>query len=123
QSFKRNRLRRGNLDTQRSARCRVIDDEQPIRRCHGPRALLPGWMREVQICRKCPALPIGYLQRALRHWDTSQTVRTMAICPSCRLTPSRDPSREHQPAARWLHAVRISLREKISAVLEGVFEG
>jgi pimeloyl-ACP methyl ester carboxylesterase len=30
-------------------------------------------LREVQVRRKRPALPIGYLQRALRHWVTLTT--------------------------------------------------
>jgi hypothetical protein len=58
-----NRLRRGDLDAQRSARRGVIDNEQPIRRSHGPRALLPGWVREVQVRRKCPALAQSAVRR------------------------------------------------------------
>ena len=70
-AIQRDRLRRSDLDTQRSARRGVIDNEQSIWRCHGPRALLAGLMRQMQVRRKCPALSIGHLQRALRHRDTS----------------------------------------------------
>jgi hypothetical protein len=40
------RLRRCDLDTQWFARCGVIDYQQPIMRCYGPRALPAGLMRQ-----------------------------------------------------------------------------
>ena len=67
-------MRRGDLDAQRPARRGVIDDEQPIRRCYSPRALLPGWMREVQVLRGCPAFRIeagneGLVDQSSASWN------------------------------------------------------
>ena len=65
------RLWRCDLDAQRFACRGVIDDQQAIGSRHGPRAFFAGCVREVQVRRECPALPIGHLQRAFRHGDTS----------------------------------------------------
>jgi hypothetical protein len=61
QSLKRYSLRRRNLDSYRPTGGTVVDDEKAILGCHGFGALFAGWMREVQVRRKCPALPIRHL--------------------------------------------------------------
>jgi hypothetical protein len=46
QPLKRDSLRRCDLDSDRATIRGVVDDEKSVRRRHGPRALLAGWMRE-----------------------------------------------------------------------------
>jgi hypothetical protein len=58
QSVKCDCLRSRNLDSERATRNTVIDNEQPVRRSHGARALLTSRMRKVQVHSEWPASAI-----------------------------------------------------------------
>lgn len=58
QSLKSDCLGSGDLDSDRATRNAVVDNEQPVMRSHGSRALLRGRMRKVQIRSEWPAFAI-----------------------------------------------------------------